>query len=117
MITTAWNTKRRMVPRWRSLAATLRSSELGSAKANSGETADVSSELQRRLERWRLEPTVLTAAELVETSIVERQETEAINAARAILNNFDTAAPLIKRNAAQILARTHHADEVPSSLK
>jgi tetratricopeptide (TPR) repeat protein len=118
MITSAWNTKRRMVPRWRSLDLTLRSNELGAARGlNTRQTSGaISPELQQRLERWRLSPTLLTAAELVETAIVEGQEDEAVKAARSLLQNYGYAAPLVRQQAAQLLVRGGHAEDVPEDL-
>jgi tetratricopeptide (TPR) repeat protein len=117
MITSAWNTKRRMVPRWRPLHQTIQSGELGGIRPRFTDSArGLSPELQDRLEKWRLSPTLVTAAELVETAIVEAEEHEAINAARTLLLKHDTAAPLIRQQAAQLLIRGGHAEDVPSDL-
>jgi hypothetical protein len=80
------------------------------AGVNSGR---IPAELKDRLERWRATPSILTAAELIETAIVEKQEGEAVNAARAVLNTYANAAPLIKRQAAHVLLRANRAADVP----
>jgi hypothetical protein len=73
----------------------------------------LSPELQWRLEKWRLSPTLLTSAELIETAIVEGEEPEAINAARGLLLNHANAAPLVRQQAAQLLVRGRRGGDVP----
>ena len=95
-----------MVPRWRSLAATLRSNELGASSPTEKKPSRVlSHELRERLEKWRRQPSLLSNAELVETAIVEGEDHEAIGAARSILSNFASAAPLLRKQAQQLLIR------------
>jgi tetratricopeptide (TPR) repeat protein len=112
---TAWNTKRRMVPRWRSLDLTAKSGELTSIqRPNAGVTTwAVSPELQLRLERWRKKPTLLSAAELVESAIVEGKEAAAVSAARHLVFMARHAAPLVKRQAVRVLQRAGYVDGLP----
>jgi tetratricopeptide (TPR) repeat protein len=115
----AFNSQRRMVPRWRSLAATLKSQELGLPSAGKSKTLDVAAtapDLLTRLERWRLSPSLVSAAELVETCIVEGRENEAIDAALRLVSIDQDAAPLIRTQAAKLLARTGHTDRLPNDI-
>jgi hypothetical protein len=66
-----------------------------------------------RLERWHLNPGLITAAELVEAAIVEGREHEAVDAARRLVNIDKQAAPLIRENAAKLLQRTGNSGDVP----
>jgi tetratricopeptide (TPR) repeat protein len=66
-----------------------------------------------RLERWRLRPDLVTAAELVEAAIVEGRESDAIAAARRLLTVDETAAPLIRQQAAALLMRAGASDDIP----
>ena len=120
MIPTAWNTKRRLVPRWRSLSATLNSKELASPSETARESlpvgADGHGDFIAKLERWRLSPALITAAELVEAAIVEGRESEAVHAARRLVTIDQYAAPLIRQQAAALLARTGHKEEIPSDV-
>jgi tetratricopeptide (TPR) repeat protein len=69
-----------------------------------------------RLERWQLNPGLITAAELVEAAIVEGREHEAVDAARRLVNVDKQAAPLIRENAAKLLQRTGNSDDVPREV-
>lgn len=112
-----WQTQRRMVPRWRSLTATLKSSELGiptGAVGKSTEPRPISPSFLRSMERWNLDPSLVTAAELVEASIVEGRENDAIEAARRLVSIDRNAAPLIREQAASLLARTGNAEDIPT---
>lgn len=111
-----WQPKRRLVPRWRSLATTLRSKELstpGRLVRSPAVGTDLHPELLMRLERWQLNPGLVTAAELVEAAIVEGREQEAVDAARRLVNIDKQAAPLIRDTAAKLLQRTGHSADVP----
>ena len=66
-----------------------------------------------RLERWRLAPSLITAAELVEICVVEGREREAVDAARRLVNIDRNAAPLIREHAALLLERNGFGDDVP----
>lgn len=119
MIPSGWQSKRRLVPRWRSLKATLASRELASPppgeKRLIGSPPD-GSDLLSRLERWQLAPSLVSAAELVEAAIVDGREERAVAAARRLINVDKTAAPLIRAQAASLLIRTGHREDVPPDL-
>jgi tetratricopeptide (TPR) repeat protein len=70
-----------------------------------------------RLQRWRISPALVTAAELVEAAIVAGRETEAVTAARRLVTVDKNAAPLIREQAAALLQRTGNASEVPDDIK
>lgn len=117
---TPFDTKRRLVPRWRTLATTLQARELGSPiKIDKSKSDDQATppDLLTRLERWRLAPDLVTAAELVEACIVEGREREAVNAARRLVTIDRNAAPLIREQAAKLLERTGHGSELPDGNK
>jgi len=101
-----------MVPRWRSFANTLRSQELAAPRGKRP-LSDISAELLKRLTSWRLQPSLLTAAELVESAIVEGQEPEAVRAATSLLSPSSRATPLLKKQAAFLLLRAGHEKELP----
>ncbi len=104
---------RHLVPRWRSLAATLQSRELASYRS-SGQSNNhkLSDELVMHLERWRTKPSLIAAAELVDIAILEGQENEAIDAARRLVLFDLSATPLIRDQAARLLARTGQEPEL-----
>lgn len=110
----AWNTKRRLVPRWRSLEQTARAGELTSMRRKTDKAAshDISNELTVRMAEWRRTPNLVSAAELVESAIVEGREEAAVYAARRLVSMEHNAAPLIRRQAEQLLVRTGHGSEV-----
>lgn len=116
MTPTPWTDGRRLVPRWRSLAATLASLELAQPHKKSASTlaAPTDADYLARLERWQLHPSLVTAAELLEASIVAGREKDAVNAARRLIQIDKSATPLIHAQAAAVLSRQGHADEVPS---
>jgi Tfp pilus assembly protein PilF len=60
---------------------------------------------------------LLAAAELVEVSIVEQQEREAVQAARRLLAGESTVTPLIRWQAATVLRRTGLAEEIPDEFR
>ena len=108
---TGWQS-RLLVPRWRSLSNTLRSGELRTEKR---ETNQIQRELPlASLEKWLLEPNLVTAAELVEAALVEGQEKRAVDAALQLLSKESAATPLIKLQAASLLYRAGRADEIPA---
>lgn len=107
MILTPWNSRRRVVPRWRTLELTLQSGELKPLAKTTDKADDgiISQELAKRLARWRADPSLMTAAELVETAIVDGRENEAVKAATRLIQIDERAAPLVKHQAARLLAR------------
>ena len=113
------NVKRLMIPRWRSLRLTIRSRELSysSTKRVIGSAGKITPELQRRLENWRRSPNLVSAAELVETAIVDVQEEEAIDAARSLVKKGSEAVPLVQAQAALLLQRVGLGSEIPHHIK
>lgn len=106
-----------MIPRWRSLAATLQSNELSSTRAPRAEGREEThaEALVRRIGRWRRDPNIVTAAELVEAALVAGRESEAVDAARQLVNVDQSAAPLIRAQAQNLLRRVGLTEEVPSA--
>ena len=112
-----WGTRRLMVPRWRSLAATLASGELSEPVRRSAPHSyrPFSQQLRAKLERWRLVPSAVSAAELVESAIVEGKESEAVSAARFLASQRSNAAPALKELAHVALRRAGYPNEVPAA--
>lgn len=109
---------RLLVPRWRSLLMTAASGELGSASSASlATTPDLSPDFLVHLERWNLSPTLVTAAELVESAILSAREMDGVSAAQTILDDESTAAPLLKAQAASLLLRAGMTDKVPERYR
>lgn len=97
---------RAVVPRWRPTARVAAAGEL--AMTNSGvqvRDSAISDELKERLEAWRKDHNIISAAELVETAIVEGRETEAQNAATSLLLGNSGATPLLQKQATLLLKR------------
>lgn len=114
-----WHNDRHMVPRWRSLGATLKSRELGNPiakKLADDKVGSLSPALLTRMERWNLAPTLITAAELVEACIVEGRQNDAVSAARRLVTIDKNAAPLIREQAAQLLKGTGNENDIPPDL-
>jgi tetratricopeptide (TPR) repeat protein len=113
------NQKRLMIPRWRSLRLTIRSRELSGSFLKKGSTSvgSLTPELTSRLEAWRRRPDLISAAELVETAIVDAQEEEAINAALSLLAHGSHAVPLVQTQAALLLSRVGMGSEIPDRIK
>lgn len=109
----AWSSKRRLVPRWRSLDQTARAGELTAVyRGAPRKTWEVSPELSERMAEWRRSPNLLSAADLVESAIVEGKEDAAVHAARRLYFIERNAAPLIRSQAAGLLARTGYGSEL-----
>lgn len=107
MIGSARSKHRVLIPRWRPLAVTIRSGELFAPafKHASWGSPHVARELLRRLERWRLEPELVTAAELLETAIIYGKETEAASAARLLARPNSGATDIVREQAEHVLSR------------
>lgn len=116
MIPTVWQS-RRLVPRWRSLSTTIDSKELALPRRSREVPAGrLNSDFLSKLERWRLSPELVTAAELVESAIIDGREADAVAAARRLVTIDENAAPLIRRQAAALLVRTGNKDDAPAEL-
>jgi hypothetical protein len=95
---------RHVVPRWRSLGTTVDSGELAMPpKATEASLRNPSNELIRRLEAWRLRSDTVTAAEAVETAIVEGLPDEAVRPARVLLLPGAGATTLVREQAGRLL--------------
>jgi Tfp pilus assembly protein PilF len=105
---------RRLVPRWRTLAETVASGELalprGGAEVG---VREFTGAMASRLERWRLTPDLVRAAELVETAIMEGREQDGVEAAKHLLSEGTTAAPLVKEQAISLLTRLGRGGDIP----
>jgi tetratricopeptide (TPR) repeat protein len=110
--------KRNVVPRWRPIARVLAAGEL-SIPNNPAKPSPLAlpNELKERLEAWRKNNDVITAAELVETAIVEGMESEAERAARTLIANGSPATPLVQKQAFSLLDRLgEHASDAPQRV-
>jgi tetratricopeptide (TPR) repeat protein len=95
---------RHVVPRWRSLVATIGSSELAMpSDATKVPSRNPSAELVKRLEAWRLRPDTVTASEAVEAAIVEGLAVEAVLPARVLLLPGSGATTLVRQQADLLL--------------
>lgn len=111
-----WTQSRKLIPRWRSLSATLRSGELA-VPTRRTKPQEEGQEWLDRMGRFRLDPSLVSAAEAVEAALVEGKESDAVAPARRLIMLETRAMPLILRQAADLLVRTGHADEVPAALR
>ena len=101
--------KRNIVPRWRPAARVAAAGELAMPGKPALDPA-TPVELKERLEAWRLRSDVVTAAEVVETAIVEGREQEAERAARSLLREESDATPMVRKQAALLLSRLGAAE-------
>jgi tetratricopeptide (TPR) repeat protein len=111
----AWQSSRRLVPRWRSYAATLKSGELATPMSKA--LGPTPFDPMHRLELFRLSPSLVTAAEAVETAIVSGREGDAVDAARRIVDIDANAAPLIREQAAALLRRAGQGGDAPTDVR
>ena len=103
---------RHVIPRWRSLGATVDSGELAMPRnATETSTRNPSKQLVRRLEAFRLRPDRFTAADVIETAIVEQLPEEAVRPARILLMLGSGAPPLLREQASRLLREVHGEDE------
>ncbi|MBZ9817625.1 tetratricopeptide repeat protein [Mesorhizobium sp. CA7] len=118
MIPTIWTAQRRLVPRWRSLAVTIDAKELASPAKIDEKKASyaLADHLLEKLSMWRNAPSIIAAGELVEAALVEARETEAISAARFLLDERSTATLPLKRLAGLALKRAGRHAELPAAL-
>jgi tetratricopeptide (TPR) repeat protein len=107
-------TDRHVVPRWRSLQRTVGGGELAMPlEGISAASRNPSAELIRRLEAWRLEPDTVTAAEALETAIVEGLMAEVIRPARVLLLPDSGATGLVREHAGRLLKELGQKAEFP----
>ena len=116
MIGSGTSSSRQIIPRWRSLAVTVQSRELAVTAVRESGDYNLSPELIERLRRWRQTQAVVTASELVDAAIATKFEGDAVGAARFLLRESVPATRLVRRNAALLLTRTGHGNEVPAGV-
>ncbi len=104
-VLSAWQQERRLIPRWRTFTETLLDGELASKQKQDEGHKHPSPEFLKRLKNWCLTPNLVTAAEIVEASIVENRESEALDAARRLVITEHNATAAIRRQAASLLKR------------
>src|SRR6185437_15706904 len=97
--------RRVVVPSWRPIARTMGTGALAMPTEVSLDTGHISPELQKRLEAWRIQPTAIASAELVETAIIEGKDSEAIRAAQTLVARDSSATLLVKKQAELLLIR------------
>jgi tetratricopeptide (TPR) repeat protein len=108
---------RHVVPRWRSVKKTIALGELAMPRKGAvAKNSSLSHELKRRLEAWRREPTLVSASEVVETSLVEGLEGEGVRPARILATPDSGATPLLRRQAALLLRRAGHGAEIDDEV-
>ena len=107
MISPPLSQRRLLVPRWRSLSMTMSSDELavpcraGALQAESPHSPD----LERKLWDWSLEPSLITAGEVVGSCLVEAQEYRAVDAAKLLSSSTTTPTAFLRRMAEITLER------------
>lgn len=99
MITSPADIQRRLVPRWRRLSLTVKSSELFSRKNSPLSLAgsNSSTSIDERIANWETAKSIVSAGELVESALVEGRPETAAAAASFLLNPEVPAAPEVKR--------------------
>ena len=104
---------RRLVPQWRRFKSATKSNELAMPHDTRGtiKVPSLEPDLISRVEAFRKNPSLVAAAELVESAIVLGHEFEGVSAARVILRS-EYSVKLVRAHASQLLCRTGHADEV-----
>lgn len=119
MTPSVWNTKRRLVPRWRSLRQTIASRELAADKPTTPglPTGHFSTAFVEKITRWRLVPNLMTAGELVEAAIIEGEEREAVKAARFLVSERSNATLPLQRLAALTLKRAGCQEDIPAGVE
>ncbi|MDX8458186.1 tetratricopeptide repeat protein [Mesorhizobium humile] len=70
-----------------------------------------------KLGNWRVDPSTVTAGELLEASLVEGVEREAAAAARFLLSSSSTATLPVRRLAALALKRAGRSDDIPDDVQ
>lgn len=104
---------RRLVPQWRRFSSALTSSELSMPLGSREKAAarPFEPDLVERIQRFRIDPCLVSAADLVESAVVLGHESEAVAAARSVLRSVN-AVPLVRAQAAGLLRRCGDPDEV-----
>lgn len=117
MTASGFRNNRHVVPRWRPFAKAVAGGELFMPNdLTQAKQRDLSPELKERLEAWRRNKNIITAAEVVESAIVHGMEYEALNPARLILDPDASATPLLRKQAYLVLQRTDKAEAEPVAI-
>lgn len=116
MMSSSLQIERRIVPRWRSLATTLRLNELGPSTSPKL-IAPSSNEaiLEKRLTAWNGTRDLVTASELLEAEITSGGEEGAATSAAQYILGRDDATPMLRRLAELGLAHFNSASQVASN--
>ena len=107
MIPSPWTRRRLLIPRWRSLPLTITTNELAMTyPAEASNYAPLCSlDLHKKVVPWKLNPSVITAGELVGTTLVEAQESKAVEAAQYLLSTDSSATASLRHLATLALKR------------
>ena len=98
MISSPWRSRRRLIPRWRSLRATVAARELA-APDSGGELVArdrASADLEEKIVSWGEHPSVVSAGELVGAALVDGREEHAVEAARLLLSPRSSATDALR---------------------
>ncbi|MER8491119.1 hypothetical protein NKI51_17340 [Mesorhizobium australicum] len=119
MIPSPFAVPRRVVPRWRSLALTIEAGELSvpSPVSEKYEQPTLVPSLIDKLGEWRVNPSIITAGELLEAALVEGIESEAVAAARFLISPSSTATLPVRRLAGLALKRAGKIEDIPEGLQ
>jgi hypothetical protein len=103
---------RRLVPHWRGLNLSTNVAELAMPPSAQEEPVQRAFEPDfiKRIERFRRQPSLVHAAELVESAGVLGFEAEAVRAARVLLRDTNTVA-LVRTHAERLMRRTGNGEE------
>lgn len=116
MMQAPFQKRRFMVPRWRTLERAFAIGEVQSTQVMRDTGVGLPPSFIKLLERWRIQPSVVTAAELVASALVHGFFGEAVRAAKFLLIEDQSATELVKFQAAEILRRAGHSDEYSDAL-
>jgi tetratricopeptide (TPR) repeat protein len=109
---TPFSNARQVVPRWHAFKHAVSVGELAIPKKDIA-AVEITSELRKRLEEWRTAPSTITAAEAIETAIVEGLDYEAIDPAMAVLAPKSAATALVQEQATLLLQRAGKLTPAP----
>ncbi|WGJ13638.1 hypothetical protein QEV83_13180 [Methylocapsa sp. D3K7] len=109
--------KRQLIPQWRRFELAITSNELASPgqRKTVVTSTPMLPELVKRIERLHLNPDLIAAAEVVESSIISGHEREAIRAARVVMQS-DNAVPMVRAMAATLLRRNGREDVLQTAF-
>jgi len=109
--------QRRLVPQWRRFESDSASSEFAMPAGTNSKTADrgLDANFVKRLEHFRREPNLISAAEVVESAMVlgRASDGEVIRAARIIFRDSNSA-PLVRLHATRLLNNAGDLNDQPN---